>query len=262
MTKHRYHPYAPSGGFSRPVHRPLRGVRQHRARFHGQVISHSAHMDTDGGGEAKRHKAHEAHLIPGVDGHRIFGFPNSIITKLRYGHYATITGTTGARGVNVFAANGLYDPDITGVGHQPLYYDQYSAIYDQYTVIGSKITVTYLPRTAALCTIVGIVGDDDSTVSATVETLMEQNNGVSSGMGPPGSPLVTLSQTFEPLMAFGVDTKDDGSSATTTGANPTELWTFGVWAAAADAGSTVVLDIKVEIEYTVKFSELRTPTQS
>lgn len=104
--------------------------------------------------------------------------------------------------------------------------------------------------------------DDDSTISSNLITLMEQNNSVSHGMAPPGGPLETLSATFEPLMAFGVATKDDGASATAVSANPTELWCYGVYAASADGLSTVVVDYKVEIEYTVKFSELQTPVQN
>lgn len=210
----------------------------------------------------KRAKTHEAQLIPGVDGRRIFGFPNSIITKMRYCTSVPLTGTSGARGLNTFAANGIFDCDITNTGHQPMYRDTYASIYDQYTVIGSKITVTFLPRTAGICTIVGITGDDDTAISSNVETLMEQNNSVTAGMGPPGSPVVTLSSTFEPLMAFGVDTKDDGFSATSVGSNPTEVFMFAVWAASASLGDTIVCDAKVEIEYTVKFAELQTPVQN
>lgn len=219
-------------------------------------------MDEGEQATAKRHKAHEAHMIPGVDGSRIFGFPNSIITKMRYCTIVPLTGTSGARGINVFAANGIFDPDITNIGHQPMYRDTYASIYNHYTVLGSKITATFLPRTALECTVVGIASGDDSSFSATIDTIREQNNAISRGMGPPGAPVVTQVATFEPLMAFGVDAKDDGASATANGSNPTELFCYAVWAASANGSSTVVVDAMVEIEYTVKFSELVDPTQS
>lgn len=218
-------------------------------------------MDTDQSGGDKNHN-HEAHLIPGIDGHRIFGFPNSIITKIRYAAYTSLTNTSGARGVNVFRANGIFDPDVTGVGHQPMYRDNYASIYDNYVVLGSKITVTFLPRTASVCTIVGIVGDNDTAISTNVETLMEQNNAISHGMGPPGAPVVTLSQSFSPLKDVGIDAKDDGAVLVAVGADPGDSWCYGVWAASADASSTSIVDIKVEIDYTVKFSQLSTPTQN
>lgn len=42
----------------------------------------------------------------------------------------------------VFSANGLYDPNITGIGHQPIGFDQLMTMYNHYTVIGAKITLT------------------------------------------------------------------------------------------------------------------------
>ena len=213
---------------------------------------------------AKRAKNHEAHMIPGLEPRKIYGFPNSIITKMRYCDVLSLSGTTGAIATNAFRANSIFDPDSSGVGHQPLYHDTYAAIYDQYVVLGSKITVTFLSRTGAVCFLAGIVCDDDSTFSSTTSTRLEQNNSVTIGCGPvtSGCEVNTLTATFSPYEAFGVDATDDGSSSTSFGSNPTEEWFYGVWIQAADAGSTTVVDIKVEIEYTVKCSELKTPTQS
>lgn len=213
--------------------------------------------------QALKRREHEARMIPGVDGKRIFGFPNTIITKLRYCMYGSITAASGARSLNVFAANGIFDPDITGIGHQPLYRDQYAAIYDQYVVIGSKITVHFISN-VSYNVIVGINGNDDSIFPTTVETLMEGNNNTWAVMaqGTGGNNVKTLTMTFEPNEAFGVDTKSDGYSATAQGANPTELWCYGVWCAASDGSSTSTCQIAVEIDYTVKFTELADPTQS
>lgn len=38
-----------------------------------------------------------------------------------------------------FSTNSLYDPDVTGVGNQPISFDQWSAIYATYRVFSSKI---------------------------------------------------------------------------------------------------------------------------
>lgn len=213
-------------------------------------------------GHSNKGSQHEAHLIPGVDGRRVYGFPNSIITKLRYCENLTISGTTGAVGYKIFAANGCFDPNISDSGHQPLYYDNYTSIYDQYVVIGSKITVHIMNSGSSSVMVFGIVGDDDSTISTNVDTLLEMNNSCYALSGTVSSEPRTLSMTYEPLRDVGVDAKDDGASATGTGANPAELWCFGVWGAAADGVSSVAANFIVEIEYTVKFTELRTPTQN
>lgn len=233
--------------------------RTHLATFTGRVIAMEA-TSTAVTGE-KRKREHEAHLIPGVDGHRIWGFPNSIVTKLRYCDYLTLSSTTGVRALNVFAANGIYDPDITGTGHQPMYHDTYAAIYDQYTVIGSKITVHFAPASSKPW-IVGINGDDDSTSTTVVATLLEQNNAFSTMAAANGGPVACITNSYAPIRDVGVDVKDDGFSQTDQGSNPTELFCYAVWGAPADGSSTDTCFIKVEIEYTVKFAELKTPSQN
>lgn len=204
----------------------------------------------------------EARLIRGVRPPSTFGFPNTLITKLRYATFLDLTATGGSVAANVYAANGIFDPDITGVGHQPLYRDNYAAIYDQYVVLGSKIIVTYLSSVTTLGHYIGIVGDDDATTSTNLETLMEQNNGVSTLVGGAGAPPKTLVKTFSPLDAFGVDVKDDGSSSTAVGTNPAELFCYKVWACPADVTTLSHCYVKVEIVYVVKFTELQTPAQN
>lgn len=209
-----------------------------------------------------RHR--EAQMIPGLVPGKVYGFPNSIITTMRYSGTFNLTSTAGSLSTNVFAANGIFDPDITGGGHQPLYRDQYTVLYDQYVVLGAKITLHACNTTSVSGVILGLTGDDDSTLSSNSDTRREQNNSISTLLGPAtgGHSTAVLTQTFEPLTDFGVDAKDDGSSATNVGSNPSELWCWGAWATSVDGASTNVVNCMVMIEYTVKFSELTTPTQS
>lgn len=70
-----------------------------------------------------------------------------VVAKLRYATNITLDPTAenlGATGSNVwqFSANGLYDPDITSTGHQPMFFDNYMSIYQRYRVMYSKISVT------------------------------------------------------------------------------------------------------------------------
>lgn len=213
-------------------------------------------------GSNKRAKTHEAEMIPGLTP-RIFGFPNSIITTLKYCDTYTLTSTAGSLAYQVMAANGIYDPDITGIGHQPMYRDVYASVYDQYTVIGSKITVSFNHTTSTGSVICGVRGDDDQTGTTTLSTAMESNNTSWCQLGQNGSGKDTcvLYSTFEPLMAFGVAAKDDGYSQTPIGANPSEQFCYHIFAANSNAGTSTV-NIAVQIEYTVKFAELQSPAQN
>ena len=76
-------------------------------------------------------------------------FSQRYITKMKYSENV-ITGSTG---VYRFALNNLFDPNLTGVGHQPHGFDQLSTIYNRYRVIGATYSINaYLasPSTTAL----------------------------------------------------------------------------------------------------------------
>lgn len=65
--------------------------------------------------------------------------------KLAYSQVIRLTsGTTGLAGTSqVFRVNSLYDPDLTGTGHQPYGYDQICAAagpYSRYKVLGCNVT--------------------------------------------------------------------------------------------------------------------------
>jgi hypothetical protein len=70
-------------------------------------------------------------------------FPNRFRANLRYHEGAVqLNSTSGAVASYVFSANGLYDPNITGTGHQPAGFDQMMLSYEHYTVIRSRLFVT------------------------------------------------------------------------------------------------------------------------
>ena len=78
-----------------------------------------------------------------------FGFPDRMVTKLRYVDNFNLTGAAGVVGANVFRFNSCFDPDLSGVGHQPMYFDQFCGAagtgpYGRYRVISAKATVSFM----------------------------------------------------------------------------------------------------------------------
>ncbi len=67
--------------------------------------------------------------------------------KLAYGDafglaaHASLTSYTGSE--YVFRLNSLYDPDLTGTGHQPYGFDQFAALYSRYKVDRVHIDVLF-----------------------------------------------------------------------------------------------------------------------
>lgn len=70
--------------------------------------------------------------------------PYSVARKLLYSQYENSNAAAGALNEKYYAANGLFDPNVSGVGHQPRGFDQYMALYKKYVVISSKIKVTFV----------------------------------------------------------------------------------------------------------------------
>lgn len=72
------------------------------------------------------------------------GVPSTALCRLRYHELipkATFTMTTGSAYDYIFRLNSLYDPNYSGVGHQPLLRDQISALYRYLRVYAVKYSI-------------------------------------------------------------------------------------------------------------------------
>lgn len=87
-------------------------------------------------------------------GVRTSGFPPYVYCKLKYSHPIALTIDSGTPGYQIFKANSLNDPVYAAGGGQPLYYDQYSAVYTYYTVFACKATVQLATNTTNMDTAV------------------------------------------------------------------------------------------------------------
>jgi len=177
--------------------------------------------------------------------------------------YALIS-STGSTPKQVNSCNSIYDPDITGVGHQPLYRDTFAAIYDQYAVVSCKIKATFNNLCATSSFHVGAVMDDDSTSSTSVTTLMEQNLGKNLLLPPLSGSLSsrTITLNFDCKKHLGIDPYTSQTYKTSQGSNATEGFDVIFWAAPADGATSGTVQLNVEMEYLVLFTELATPTGS
>ena len=71
------------------------------------------------------------------------------VARLRYTQTVTFAPDGGAGEFfkwHVWRANGLFDPDQTGVGGQPKGYDDLAAIYARNIVIGARCRMEYIPN--------------------------------------------------------------------------------------------------------------------
>ena len=100
------------------------------------------------------------------------GIPESIVMKMKYTAVLSYNSITTSPFYHFFKINDLYDPDQTGVGHQPYYFDQISNLWARYTVYGCKMDI----RTVATVGNPAVImkGQRDVTPVGTADLAMER----------------------------------------------------------------------------------------
>lgn len=71
-------------------------------------------------------------------------FPSTKTVALRYVETVAFDAVPDISIVNVFRVNNIFDPNYTGVGHQPMYRDNYATLYSRYRVNYATITMVAL----------------------------------------------------------------------------------------------------------------------
>lgn len=187
------------------------------------------------------------------------GFPRKLIFKHKYAEQLALTSTTGVMAKYYFAANGLYDPNITGTGHQPLYFDQLTPIYDHYCVIGSRIKIKILPDSTITKPVQCVLFIDDNNASSATNayTLIEQATGKNQLMSVSQTKPFVLTQNWSIKKYFsGNDYLENTDMQGTPTTNPAELSYFVLAIQDITQSLTVTLDFIVEIEYIAVWKEI------
>lgn len=184
---------------------------------------------------------------------------------LYYDRGLELTGTAGVLQVYYYSANGVYDPDVTGTGHQPVGFDQAMLFYEQYVVMRSTITVTFFANTSSAR--VGVFLNPD-TSNPTLGAIME-NGYVKSQLivATTGRWTVTrITLHCDSIAYFNSRTKNlhmmRDNFTGTSAANPAEQVYFGIFTFNALNSSNTDVLFDVELSYDVRFWEPRKISQS
>lgn len=161
----------------------------------------------------------------------------------------------------VFSANGLYDPNITGTGHQPVGFDQLMTMYDHYTVIGARIRAWFANEDTGQNQVVGIYASDGATTETDPRVIIENGMGKytylhENGNGASTKQLV-LKLNPNKFLSVKSPTSDDRLKGSTS-SNPTEQCYFHVWGASTNATDSGQIRLCVEIEYIALLTEPKT----
>lgn len=194
------------------------------------------------------------------------GMPKQRRAFLRYCEQINITSTAGALATNVFRANGVFDPNHTGIGHQPMGFDQWAGLFNHYIVVGSKISIamTSADTSNTNPSVFGVYLTDSTTVPYTDWTeFKEAKKGSQRTVQGGRTSTPRCGTKFSAKKFYNVtDIKDNvarlGASITAT---PSEQALYCVYYQLINL-QTITQSFTVTIDYIVDFSEPRDLAQS
>ncbi len=195
----------------------------------------------------------------------LLGHKYEIKQMLYYDSRFELTGAGGILQVHYFRANDVFDPDATGVGHQPVGFDQAMLFWEQFAVFSSKITVNFRSNTADGIR-VGVFLSPDQT-NPSIQELMENGYVTSdvvvgtNSIGLGYHTFKRVDMTCSNVKYFQMRSKEEyfanPNFIGTAASSPTELVYFGVFAFNHVTTSTTDVLYDVELSYDVRFQEPR-----
>lgn len=187
------------------------------------------------------------------------GQPRTKMVTLRYADQRVITPATfDIPKLHSYSCNNIFDPDVTGAGHQPMGYDQWASLYSRARVIGSRIKVTFYGETpgtgAAKRWRVGIqrATDNSSANENNVERMLETGMPFKYLGGDTDDKAMVMT-TFTPQRLFSIkDVKDDEEEVQTMDiSGPSRLGFYHVFVVGADRnvlGDPVIINVVIDYQ--------------
>lgn len=192
-------------------------------------------------------------------------FPPKLFNTLRYSEQVTINcvDSNNGCGTYIFSANNLYDPNYTGTGHQPLYYDQLTALYNHWTVLSSKITVVVQRASNPVQLQAVLVLDDDASLGTAnnINLLTERAGSVHGSADPGNGLLLTLSKTFSAKKWFGSNPLDNDNLQGFISAGPSEQVYYAIMVQDL-TGTSQSVAAHITMEFNVIWDELTSVASS
>lgn len=185
------------------------------------------------------------------------GFPKKVIVTHKYTQNFQLASTLGIVGSTNFSCNSLFKPDQTGTGHQPMYRDQYQALYDHYTVIGSKIRIKFCNTATANVSgrFIILQQDDTSLASVNTDALSEASLAKWKMIATGDNNVHTLTKSWSAKKTFGGSILGNDNLQGTASTSPAEQSIYTL-AYAANTAVTQSIDVIVEIDYIAVWDEL------
>lgn len=197
----------------------------------------------------------------------IFGLPDKLVTTLKYSQMINFTGSASPT-AQVFAVNSAFDPDFSGTGHQPSYYDKIAAVYARYFVESFDLDVTISNESATVPINYAICYSDQNIGANTVEELSEAQYSMYGIVGVLASQPIRR-VTLPPMSAaklmgttpVNILEADDNMYAA-VGASPTDVAWGIIRLGATDLTTAITARARCVLTMRIAFKDLLTQSSS
>ncbi len=178
--------------------------------------------------------------------------PPYVDVKLVYSDLTSVSLIT--FGDRTFALNGLFDPNISGVGVQPTGFDQWMAIYNRYLVTAAVMTVEYFNLATGVLSELIIFPSASGTAipsaSAAVDLPYAKRNATS---GTAGKPYTRVRLQMPDIASYLGRPLTESTLYGTIAANPGTVAYGHVVVSSVDGVTNLNGYYRVTIQYSVRF---------
>lgn len=195
------------------------------------------------------------------------GLPNVLTTKLKYTSAFTLTtAAVGALTSYAWNLNDLFDPDRTGVGHQPYLFDQIKVLYTNYLVYGCYVAIKLSPIAYNQnLVLTGIRLNNSISSPPTSWDYLKEIGHTAFISIVAGAPTKMYRRYISISKAIGVDFSSyltDPDYKTAMGSSPSTIPTLSLSYSSGDGVSQPSFYVELTMVFYTKFSQLITAAQS
>lgn len=186
-------------------------------------------------------------------------FPQRFITKMKYSEAYTLTALNAYS--QIMRINSIFDPNTTGIGHQPYGFDQLSPIYNRYRVISCSYVINAYNGTNPIR--FGVLPANDTPPVGGASELCENPRAKFAIQLPNGSTQTITGKVYLPSLTGRNKSQymadDRYQSEMTT--NPLEVAILYITGQSMTDSSVDIL-LNVTLEYTVELFDPKAIDQS
>ncbi len=199
------------------------------------------------------------------------GFAQSYRVQLPYADIYAMNMSLGGVANQNFRLNSVFDPDLSGVGHQPRWFDQLSALYSYYTVVAAHAECSLGPAAADNALLLTYLDGSGGTSTPSMGGASTAQNselpGSTLDMSVSNAPAVSRAvSAYMPRLLGGGRTEAeyiaDTANWTPVANNPSKVAFWQVQTQPASPSATINCQLYVKIVFDVVFSGVLPPASS